>query len=422
MLKPYTLAGSLWSRIAVSMVTMVSLTGCPVVPPDGGGDGGSVTDGNVDPSASSPLGKTSGEPNDAFDEPIIAVFGGDGVAQLQGTVSEIGDMDVYQLEALTIGDRIIVDVATTNSSLDVSVGLFDAEGRLAYDSDDRDGSSSRGLDSYVDLIVRHSGNPYYLVVTHSGFAAPGTFNGTYTVEIQIASGAEVPAPAAQVVLLDFDGATLDSLVLGTGELAAFDAGNISPEYEGETETIQAKIVEVFKQNYERFDVVVYTSDDPPPEGTELSVIFFGGFSRSTFGIAESVDLYNADFCDDAIIYAESFTASQFTGTPTPNELGIAIGNVAAHEAGHLLGLNHTDNDLDLMDDRSPADAFIEDQEFMEADLSSDIIPIGTQDGVLLLSEIVGLVEGSSSGAAGAAVGAERRGGWYMENECAQRRR
>ena len=60
---------------------------------------------------------------------------------------------------------------------------------------------------------------------------------------------------------------------------------------------------------------------------------------------------------------------------------------------HLLGLNHTDDDLDLMDDASPTDAFIEDQEFMEAPLSPDIMSIGSQDGVLLLSEIVGLRHG-----------------------------
>ena len=117
-------------------------------------------------------------------------------------------------------------------------------------------------------------------------------------------------------------------------------------------------------------------------------------------MAEGVDLYNADFCDDAIIFTESFTPSLFTGTPTALELGTAIGNVGSHEAGHLLGLNHTSDDLDLMDDRSDADAFLDDQEFKEAPLSSDIMAIGTQDGVLLLSEIVGLYDASTIQAKG----------------------
>jgi len=152
---------------------------------------------------------------------------------------------------------------------------------------------------------------------------------------------------------------------------------------------------VFDQNYERFNVIILTTDDPPPPpGTVYSTIFFGGFDRSAFGLSEDVDLYDIDRCDDSIIFTESFTPSVFTGVPTATELGTAIGNVGAHEAGHLLGLNHTDDDLDLMDDQSPADAFLDDQEFKEAPLSTDIMPIGTQDGVLLLDEIVGEREAS----------------------------
>jgi len=79
----------------------------------------------------------------------------------------------------------------------------------------------------------------------------------------------------------------------------------------------------------------------------------------------------------------------FSVTPTVEELAVGIGNIAAHEAGHLLGLNHVSDDDALMDDRSPADAFLWDQEFMEAPLSSDIMSIGTQDAVMLLDLIVG---------------------------------
>ncbi len=93
---------------------------------------------------------------------------------------------------------------------------------------------------------------------------------------------------------------------------------------------------------------------------------------------------------DLKVANRSFTPSVFSFQPTAAQLGVAIGNVATHEAGHLLGLNHTDDDRDLMDDRSSADVFVTDQEFMEAPLSSDIMSIGTQDGALLLQETVGL--------------------------------
>ena len=140
-------------------------------------------------------------------------------------------------------------------------------------------------------------------------------------------------------------------------------------------------------------MVVRTREDPTPGGgVGHSTVYFGGFDSRAFGQAESVDPYNADCCDDAIIYTETFELRVFSFDPTPAKLGVAIGNVATHEAGHLLGLNHVDDDRALMDDQSAADVFISDQEFMEAPLSADVMSLGTHDAVLLLSESVGIPE------------------------------
>ena len=78
--------------------------------------------------------------------------------------------------------------------------------------------------------------------------------------------------------------------------------------------------------------------------------------------------------------------------PRNNTDGVPSGSAAFGGAGHLLGLNHVDDDRALMDDQSAADVFISDQEFMEAPLSADVMSLGTQDAVLLLSESVGIVE------------------------------
>ena len=380
------------------LLVIVTAAGCPgvVVPPDGGGP---IVDGNRDASVTSTLGKTSGEPNGAFGDPVVAVFDSTGTARLQGTVETVDDLDVYRLGRMSPGDRITVDAYVNGSPLDVTVALFDDQGRLVVNNDDREEQTATcgrlaqhgaSLDAYIDLVIRHAGNPYYLVVTHSPFAASNALLGNYRVDISAESGFDVPAPAAQTLLLDFDGAMVNSLVLGQMTLLPFDAAAIAPVYDGKTQTIKDRIRDVFDQNYKRFNVIILTTDDPPPPpGTVYSTIFFGGFDRTAFGLSEDVDLYDIDRCDDSIIFTESFTPSVFTGVPTATELGTAIGNVGAHEAGHLLGLNHTDDDLDLMDDQSPADAFLKDQEFKEAPLSTDIMPIGTQDGVLLLNEIVG---------------------------------
>jgi len=371
------------------MLAVIGVAGCGsgVVPPDPG----EIVDGNRDTTVTSPLGKTSGEPNGAFSDPVVAVFDSTGTARLQGTVETRQDMDVYLLGRMSPGDRLAVDAYTPNSALDVTIAMFDSLGRLVVNNDDREDRGDETRDAYLDFIVRHAGNPYYLVVSHSPFPVTnGEFVGSYRVDIAVDSGLAVPQPVAQTLLLDFDGGVVNSGALGMMTLAPFDAADISPLYEGETDTIKDRIREVFEQNYERFNVTIVTTDDPPPRPGEMySTIYFGGFNRVAFGIAEDVDLYNVDCCDDALIFTESFTPSVFLGLPSASEMGTAIGNVGTHESGHLLGLNHTDDDLDLMDDQSAADAFLEDQEFMEAPLSTDILPIGRQDGVLLLNEIVG---------------------------------
>lgn len=354
------------------------------------GNGVLLTDGNQDASLMSPLGKTSNEPNDTFFDPIVAVFDAERIARLQGSVAVIGDLDVFRIGALSPGDRVVIDADTGTSPLDVSVAIFDAAERLVANNDDRLGEPSRFLDSYVDWTVRHASDPYYLVVSHSAFATVGRRTGTYRIDVRVTTGFEAPPPVRQVLLLNFEGGEVDSPVLGSMTLAPLDAADISTVYRGQTQMLKESIREVMEQNLERFDVLVLTTGDaPPPVGTPFSTIYFGGFDRLAFGISENVDLNNADFCDDALIFSDSFEPGVFSFTPTLEELALAIGNVAAHEAGHLLGLNHVSNDRAIMDDQSATDAFIADQEFMEAPLSRDIMAIGTQDAVLLLNETVG---------------------------------
>jgi hypothetical protein len=363
------------------------LGGCGAIPV---GPSGEVIDGNRDQVSTDVAGKVSGEPNGSFDQAIIAVFDG-GVAKLQGTVSAVGDLDVFALGPLASGSRFLLDARAGGAGigLDVSVAVFDAGYRLIYNNDDRDDGTLRTLDSYIDWIVRRDTLASYLVVTHSALARSDAFTGVYEIDLRVTPGSSVPQPVGQALLLNFDGGLVSIGGRRAMTLQPFDAADISPVYRGDTETIKAAIRAVFEQNFERFDVTILTSDDTLPDGVDVSTVYFGGYDASAFGVADSVDLYNVDFCDDAIVFTESFEPYYFSRIPSATELGIAIGNVGSHEAGHLLGLNHVDDDAALMDDQSHADAFIEDQEFMQAPLSTDIMPIGYQDAVLLLNDIVG---------------------------------
>ncbi len=388
-----------WTSMVAGLLTVL-IAGCPGAVGDGGGgggggggdDGGPVEDGNRDSSLTSPLGKTFGEPNDGFAEPVVAVLDAGDVARLQGTVSVEGDIDVYLIGSLDPGDRVIADLRATDAvtPLDATLALFDDDGRLVFDNDDRRSTSPIDLDPYIDWRARHAGASYKLIVSHSGLAASDGFTGAYTADVTIERGGITPAPVAQSVLLDFSGGEVTVAGDGPMVLAPFDAGAISPIYDGQTDALKTKIRDVFVEKYARFDVTVLTSDDPPPAtGTTFTTVHFGGFNDGAYGIADDVDLLNLNRCDDAVIFTETFFPQQFASLPTVDGMGVAIGNVAAHECGHLLGLNHVNDDTDLMDAVSPPDALLLQQEFADSPLSEQIVPIGTQDSALLLFEAVG---------------------------------
>ena len=61
--------------------------------------------------------------------------------------------------------------------------------------------------------------------------------------------------------------------------------------------------------------------------------------KDAFGISEEVDHWNKNKSDKSIIFTNRFD-EPFSPRPSVNGIGVAIGNVASHETGHLMGLEH----------------------------------------------------------------------------------
>ncbi len=339
-----------------------------------------------------PNQRIAGEPNDSFAQPLDAIFDSAGVAQLTGSISTPEDVDVYALGPLSAGDRLIIDVATHNSNLDPAVAVFDESGTLAFENDDRD--FDLGLyDPFLNQAIRRDSQVYFLVIAKAPLGTRRMATGSYEVLVRVVPGSEVPAPAEQIVVLDFDGGTVEIPYDDIYTVGPFDAADISLAYAGKTAEVRDQIVSTVRENYEglALDVRVVPGDPVPSRPSEYSAIFFGGRSPDAFGISENIDPYNQDPSDKAIVFTEMFTPLRFGQELSPEDLGIAIGNVASHELGHLLGLNHVANVYDLMDTTGEPSTFCLDQEFTSSPLDDSIFPIGTQNGLLWLLETLGPV-------------------------------
>lgn len=366
------------------------------------------------------------EPNDEFAFAQVLTLNAFRETSVSSAISPVGDVDLYDIGPVSPGDRIVVDVTTARngrSGLDARFAMFDDRFRLIAWNDDRDFESG-ALDPRVDLIVRHESDRCYLGVS----AVRGT--GAYAMSVAYTPGRFAPDPRAQTVLLDFDGGQVTLPSQGLHVVGAFDAADIDPDLAGETERMKAVILATVAENFDGLDLRVRnTDDDVEPVSGTFSRVLFGGFSSQSFGASQAVDVYNAVDDDDSIIYTEVFTPEIFlaatesraphraiadvaappcfparirlqrlilgfgsTGTVTVDDIARAIGNVASHEIGHLLGLSHVADPDFIMDTIGASITLVRDQEFGEAPLDESIFPVGVQDSHLLLTETVGTTE------------------------------
>ncbi|MCP4589711.1 MAG: matrixin family metalloprotease [bacterium] len=407
----------IWARLCAGCVlgsATLILIGCGVAssgdPAAGGGNynggllpGGSTPYDDGDPVASTVLDE------DPFADYRTVALADDVTESLDGSITSASKVDAYDIGPIFAGDRLVISVDATGS-LDPVVAIFDANGDALIVNDDRNYYGG-DLDASIDLRSRRTTDQGYVAVA----ASPGSHTtGGYTLRVRRSPGEPIPPVSPQVVYLNFDGA--DGVVIGRRapvDIPVFEGSLLGAEFVGQTELLIEETVAKIREDYMGLDVEFISSrEDPSPAGP-LTTIHFGAYDPGLLGIADYVDEYNHALVQKAIIYVDTFQAF-LPLNPSVEEMANALSNVASHETGHLLGLNHTRDARGIMDITANLNQMLASQSFNRSVLHEAVFPAGHQNAGRLLVESVGGDLGVLKASAAAQL--RYRSSWYDEGD------
>jgi Ca2+-binding RTX toxin-like protein len=289
-----------------------------------------------------------------------------------------GDADVYLVD-LEKGDTLSVGVTGGSSRVEV----FDPAGVMRMGS----GQNAAPFiypDNSPLMHQGHIGADHVAAVSGRHAIKIGAGGGAYQAEVRVhrpgLSGRD--DDATQILYIDFDGAVVDTTVYGGVDPSA----ELSPLREflfrwgllpGDEDAVITAIMRSVRENVARdlatsghngdrditgrggqFDVVIRNSRDhaDPGDGALVTRLVVGGSIAEsgipTIGIAQSIDPGNYDRGETGLVLLD--VLSERPGSGLLNDIplaprasmvdlvGVTVGNVTAHEAGHMLGNWHTD--------------------------------------------------------------------------------
>ena len=300
-------------------------------------------------------------PEDPFDPGSGPKAGSEGPYEITLGI-DAEDLDWYRVY-LQAGD--VLSIAVQDAALHLM--LADINGAVqiasALDRSDlfpRNSPLLRGGNANIALVIAETGN-YNLRVAQG--------SGSYTAILAAHRAGPKDSSARQVLFIDFDGAELDAQMLGGRSDARLSPLSQFLEKQGIghqedyiidlslaalTENLIHDLQEELGGNLSL--EILNSKDDLDPWGApNVTRIIVGGsqgeLGLQTTGIAESVDVGNFVLNETAVILLDRITdpsvQSSFSaverapGVSMADLLGLALGNVIAHEAGHLLAGFHT---------------------------------------------------------------------------------
>ena len=335
-----------------------------------------VDEGGATPLTSNPLASAG----DGSSTPATGGTDGPPPPVRVDTALLAGEYVLYTLAGGLPGDRVAF-ARELSDLTNVTAALFDQDMNLLT-------RSVLGPTGTLSHTLRESNNTLTL-----GLAAASDFATTVRGSVT-RTATELPLPNAQVAYLNFGPVT--SARVHTADAIgfnAFDAATLGEAYAGHTAEMEALIVAGVRADYASYAVEIYSSTEGPPPTEPHSVVYLGGRGEGLLGLADSVDHYNRDVTENAIVYVETFGIYSRMGL-TVDEMAMMIANTASHELGHLLGLYHQADPEAIMDTTATAWELAIDQQFGRGPLYEAVFPTGFEDSPALLGMGVGWRSGS----------------------------